>query len=225
MARLFYAFVAIGIVLVIALAAIYPLPENQRFRSEIAVIPDGGRQESFTIHWPGDRVQPATAGATGLVVAGKVTLLGAADGPGASAEIFRLRDAAGNVIGLASRSTSIRPARAGGTVHGSDWMLLVPSRGSVFMTQHDSRDVAPRLTAIGATPVPAADDVTFWAGETQLVITAGPAGAGAGEVLGGTGEFGSLRGAYDETWELDGITPDGAMHGRITLVTRMQAAP
>jgi hypothetical protein len=220
--RLFYGFVALGVALTIALAAVYPLPENERFRSSIAVIPDGGRQESFTIQWPQDRLQPALA-ASNLEVAGGAAVLRVDGAPGASAEVFRLRDMAGNVVGLASRSTSVRGAPGGVVAEGSDWVLLLPSRGAVFMTQANARDVAPRTLARGST-VPAADDVGFWAGTTSVRISAGPAAGGAGRVVGGTGEFDGLQGSYDETWELEEAgAVDGITRGRITLDTRMQA--
>jgi hypothetical protein len=156
------------------------------------------------------------------VVAGSAAILPSANGPGASAEIFRLRDMAGNVIGLASRSTSMRRASGGTPAQGSDWVLLIPPRGALFMTQTNGRDVAPRATARGY--LPAADDAALWISETRLRISAGPASGGAGQVVGGTGEFDGLRGTYDETWELEEVAGGGGTRGRITLETRVQAA-
>jgi hypothetical protein len=218
--RLFYAFVAIGVALVISLAAVFPLPQNERYRSSIAVIPDGGRQESFTIQWPQDRLQPVASPAAGLVVGGVATLLRGERGV-ASAEIFRVRDMSGNVVGLASRTTSMRGAEGGTAEQGSDWILLLPSRGALFMTQWNSRDVAPR--APSGTTTAAADDAQFWGDATRMRITAGPAPGSAGQVVGGTGEFDGMRGSYDETWELEEPGAGGATRGRITLDTRVLA--
>lgn len=216
MTRVFYGFVVAGMALIILLAGVFPLPANQRYRSTIAVIPDGGREETFTIQWPQDRVQPLAGQVDGLAAAGGAVLMG---GGTASAEVFRLRDLAGNVIGLASRSTSMRVAGAGARSQGSDWTLLIPSRGTLFLTQANARDVAPQ--AAGAGLVPATDSVSFWAQATRVRVTVGPADGGAGAVVGGTEEFAGLGGSYDETWELEEVAADGVTRGRITLVTRV----
>lgn len=231
MTRLFYGSVLAGMALVILAAAVLPLPENQRYRSEIGVIPDGGREETFTIQWPQDRIQPLKApGAGAILVAGGAAILhgqgsdGSDSGESATAEVFRLRDKAGNVIGLASRSTSTRRGTDGAASQGSDWVLMIPSRGSLFLTQVNSRDVAPRPPADGVNSAPAQGDAAFWSQGTRLRVTAGPSSGGAGQVLGGTEEFADLRGSYDETWDLEEVAADGTTHGHITLGTRVLAA-
>jgi len=222
LARLFYACVLVGVVLAVLVAAVYPLPQHTRYRSLINVIPDGGREEVFSMRWPGDRVQPLQSGRGGPVgLMGAAAVLSAADGASASIEVFRLRDAADNVVGLASRSTTSR----GGRAQGSDWVLLVPSRGSLFLSQLNSRDVAPASRAAGTAPATAADAAAFWGNARQLRITAGPAAGGAGSVTGGTGEFAGLTGGYDETWDLERVAADGTTSGRITLTTRIRTAP
>jgi hypothetical protein len=230
LARLFYGSVLAGVVLTILAAGVFPLPQHQRYRSNISVVPDGGREESFTIQWPQDRVQPLGPAASGplLSQAGGAAILRDGDGIGASAEVFRLRDSAGNVIGLASRSTSLRTAHDGASGQGTDWILLLPSRGSLFLTQANSRDVGPRTRAPdggAASLVPAPDGPGFWADGTRLTITAGPAQGGAGQVLGGTEEFADLQGTYQENWELEEVAADGSTRGHITLVTRVEATP
>lgn len=212
MTRIFYGFMVIGAVLVIALAAVFPLPQNQRYASSTNVIPDGGRGETFVVQWPQDRIQPLATDATGLVAAGGAVLMPAAGTVAASAELFRLRDAAGNIVGIASRSVAPR-----GNASGSDWILLVPSRGTLFMTQADSRDMRARAAG------PLAEDPAFWSGVTRVRVSAGPTAEGAGQILGGTDEFEGLRGSYDETWELEKIDGEVA-RGRILLETRVVAA-
>lgn len=215
-------------VLIILVAGVFPLPQHQRFRSSISVITDGGREESFTIQWPQDRLQPLADSASGpLVSAGGVVILRQGDGIGAAAEIFRLRDMAGNVVGLASRSTSRRSSREGLSIQGTDWMLLLPSRGTLFMTQANSRDVGPRVRGQnggGERLVPAPDGSGFWTEGTHYRITAGPAPGGAGQVVAGTEEFANMQGTYEENWELAEGIADGSTSGRITLVTRVEAS-
>jgi hypothetical protein len=214
LARLFYAWVLIGMVLSVVAAAVFPLPQHQRYRSSISVIPDGGREETFRIQWPQDRIQPPVSTSAGP----------AGEGAAASTEVFRLHDVTGNVVGLASRSTSRRVAAEGVSVQGTDWMLLLPSRGTLFMTQLNSRDVGPQPSAPGAKLVPATDLPGLWSGDKRLRITAGPGPEGAGHVLGGSEEFADLQGTYEETWELAEAAADGSTRGSITLVTRIEAA-
>lgn len=217
MARLFYTCVFVGVVLTVLAAAVYPLPAHLRQRSIINVVPDGGREEVFAVYWPEDRVQllPA-AGGQALEAMGAAAVLRGADGRPASVEVFRLRDAEDRVIGLASRSTTTLSA----TAQGSDWVLLVPSRGSLFLHQLNSRDVAPASRVAGAPAGPAAESPAFWQGRRQWRITAGPAAGGAGRITGGTGEFAGLAGNYDEVWQLEPDAGAGSQ-GRIILTTRV----
>lgn len=219
MARLFYLSLLVGILLAVAVAGVFPLPRHERYRATTSVIPDGGRAESFVIEWPRDRVEIGAV--AGLRRAGSALLLDGGAGAVVGADAFRLRDLAGNVVGLATRSTSARTTAAGAVTQGSDWVLLLPSRGALFLTQDDARNVAPRERD-GAL-VPAADAAGFWAGERRLRITAGPEPGGAGRVSGGTDEFSGLRGSYDEAWDLEESLPAGGTRGRITLTTRIEA--
>jgi hypothetical protein len=146
-------------------------------------------------------------------------------GSSTSAEVFRLRDAAGNVIGLASRATTMVSVADGRPVQGTDWMLFVPSRGSLFLRQLNAVDAAPRSPASGGEPVPAPDTPGFWSAGTRLRMNAGPQPDGAGQVVQGTEEFAGLRGGYEEAWELAEVAADGATRGRITISTRTMAGP
>lgn len=224
-ARLFYLSVAGGVLLALLVAGLFPLPQSPRFRSAINVIPDGGREETFLIEWHQDRLRPVPAAhAPPLALAGGVVLAPGADGAvAATAEVFRLRDVSGNVIGIASRTVSARGAdiRAGS---GSQWMLLLPGRGTLFLSQVNARDITPRAVAAGGELLPAVDAPATWSGGKQLAVTAGPAEGGAGRVEGGTEEFDGLQGSYRETWELyEETTASGRSRGRIRLVTRLEA--
>lgn len=225
MARLFYGSVFGGVLLSLLAAGVFPLPESTRYRSVIAVVPDGGREETFVIEWPGDRVQPLrAAGADPVRPAGQLAVITDAAGVAAVAEVFRLRDVTGNVVGLASRTaTAADPAVPGRGSH-SEWMLLLPSRGSLFLSQADASDTLPRPDAAGRI-APVVDMAAFWAGGERQRITAGPADGGAGRVAGGTAEFAGLQGSYDETWERREVAANGTSRGRITLRTWVQAAP
>jgi hypothetical protein len=218
--RTFYGFLLIGILVALAASALLPLPENQRFRSTIAVVPDGGREEVFVIQWPDDRIDPLPVPAA--VSAG----VGVAVNSAGSIEVFRVRDVGGNVIGLASRSTSARPSAglaAGRLFQGSDWTLHLPARGSLFLSQWNSRDVAPVAGPDGV-PQTVAERAEFWGEAQSLRVTAGPADNGAGRVTGGAGEFAGLAGNYEERWDRESATASGPVRGRITLTTQVEAS-
>lgn len=222
MARLFYGSVLVGVLLAVLAAGVFPLPRHERYRSDITVIADGGRAETFLIQWPQDRV--VLGAAPGLRQIGAAIALDEGDPAGASVEVYRLRDSAGNVVGLASRSTSQRAAAGGSSVQGTDWVLLLPSRGALFLTQVNQHDVAPRRRATDGELQVAVDDVAgLWSRGNRLRITGGPGGDGAGRVAGGTDEFYGLSGSYDETWDLEEARAGGVTQGRITLVTRLEA--
>ncbi|MCC7258803.1 MAG: hypothetical protein IT486_10580 [Gammaproteobacteria bacterium] len=225
MARLFYGSVLGGVLLSVLVAGVFPLPHSQRYRSTIEVVPDGGREETFVIEWPADRIQPLRDGGAGSVhPAGLVAVVDGPAGVVAAAEVFRLRDVAGNVVGLASRTAT--PADPGDRGRGtrSEWMLLLPSRGALFLSQIDALDTLPRAVT-GPMPVPVVDTPGFWAGGERRRITTGPADGGAGRVGGGTAEFAGLQGSYDETWERRESAAGGVNHGRIVLRTRVLAGP
>ena len=211
-----------GFVLSLIAAALYPLPEQTRFNSSIEVLTNGGRQEDFMIRWPQDRVTlPAVADRISGIAGLSAFVL--ADGKSAvSAELFRLRDSTGNVIGLASRMTGHGSAGPRG-VSSSNWILMIPSRGSLLLSQRDSADVGPVLID-GRWTLPASTRA-FWNAGTRYRITAGPAPGGRGKVLKGTGEFARLAGTYTETWELEELTAKGATEGQILLSTVTEAWP
>jgi hypothetical protein len=220
--RTFYLWVLAGTLAVLMAAAFLPLPQNERYRSTINVVPDGGREEVFVIQWPQDRLDAPLA-RDGLATGPGSALLAAGTAV-ASVELFRLRDLGGNIIGLASRGTSNRPAGEGRLEQGSDWTLFVPSRGTLFLTQTNVLDVTVQPGADGEL-VAAVDRVGWWGDETARRITAGPERGGTGRVTGGADEFAGLAGDYDEDWTVEQINPGGGSRGRITLTTRTMLAP
>lgn len=219
--RLFFATFLVGLALTAVVAGVWPLPEHPRIRSQIDVIQGGGRQEEFVIRWPQDRIAlPAgqtvgePTGTTGT------TVFRARDGEVASAELFRLRDVDGSVIGIASRMTARVTGQRVPTASASNWMLLIPSRGSLLLTQENSADVGPAWNADGgALYIAPAETASFWSRGERYRITAGPAREGQGKVVRGTEEFSGLVGTYTEIWELEEVAEDQTTKGRIVLTT------
>lgn len=173
----------------------YPVVDPVRFPSESGVARNGGRTESFHIQIPDDRVlravSPAAAGPA--MPDGVISL--PADAGDAAAELYRLRNASGKVIGLASRVWH------GGDAPYTDWTLLLPARGAVY------------LTAAGAGNPAAGADVP------RPVL---------GDVIGGSREFSGIVGSYSEEWTIEERDADGRPVGDIEIMTLTQigrAAP
>ena len=201
---------------------VLPLPEHERVRSDISVLTNGGRAETFTIQWPRDRIEIPPSSDARIAPIGPAVALRAAERSHVAVELFRLRDSAGKIVGVASRTIS-HAAVAGGSVQGSDWMLLIPSRGALFLTETNSTDLLPRTVNGGAALIAATDQRTNWTSTPHLQISAGPAADGAGQILRGTQEFSGLSGVFRETWDLD-ESQAGPTSGRITLATELHAA-
>ena len=123
----------LGIVLGIAAAAavvyVYPVVDQHREPSLIAVLPNGGNSESFHIRLPGDRIM---AGATGSTESTPLAL----EWPkhdflaNMQTELFKVRNEKGVVIGVASRLSGTSEQ------HRSfiEWVVHLPARGSMFIT-------------------------------------------------------------------------------------------
>ena len=217
MKRTFILSFLAGIVLTVACAALFPLPRHERFPSQIEVRTNGGRAEDFQIRWPQDRLSFDTeATAADSPVTEGLVVLSDPQGP-AAAELFRLRDAQGNVIGLASRLTARMPGRGGRSRSVTNWSLLIPSRGALLLVQENGADMGPVRTTEGW--LPAVDAPGFWSTGSRYRISAGPAPGGRGRVLRGTGEFVDLSGNYEEFWELEELGADRRSEGIIKLST------
>ena len=222
MSRLFVGTFVAGLLLTGLAASFWPLPEHARYRSLTTVLPDGGRQEDFIIRWPDDRIRRNGENGTGLpadAVTGAAILEDSA-GQRVSAEIFRVRDTDDNVIGVASRMAGTGGAIADTNRSVSNWLVVIPSRGAIFLSQPDAFDTTARQrdTLNGVIALSMMQSRALWNNTRERRITAATPRY-AGRILRGTSEFAGLSGSFSETWKLDGINPDGSTQGRIILST------
>jgi len=195
---------------VLCAAHFVPWVTHARVPSQTKVVANGGRAEQFVIRLPVDRIGVVSGTGTGL----RAGIAGAAGLPPALAEKpvlvehFKVRDAAGNVIGLAARHWS--GSADGG---GAAWSLLIPSRGALFLAAPaESRDaVDAALQRAGYKPGQA------WTGELKVDLT--PKGGATGTMVAGSDEFGDLQGRYEELWTVTGVTETGELRGTIELDT------
>jgi hypothetical protein len=129
-ARLFRTFI-FGLLLGLAGAGAYlqfvPVVDQYRVPSHVTVQTNGGNQETFSVRLPGDRIMAGQPGAVSPIPAG----LEWPDAPalaGFEAELFKIRDRDGTVIGVASRMK-----RAAGSDDGFvQWAVHLPARGTMF---------------------------------------------------------------------------------------------
>lgn len=231
MKRLFIVTFVAGLLVVALATTFWPLPKHLRYRSLITVPPDGGRQEEFIIRWPEDRISRPGEGRSGLPTgtAVGVSMLEDSAGRRASVELFRLRDTEDNVIGVASRLAGTGGAIADPGRSASNWLLVIPSRGALFLAQTDVLDTTVReqVTADGNVALAPEQTAAFWTDRPSFRVTAtAPAMTGSattGKVLRGTSEFAGLEGSFTETWNLEEVNADGSTHGRILLSTFLAA--
>lgn len=199
----------LGLAAVFAGAGYYPWIDHPRLAARTQVLPNGGRSETFLVRLPVDRIA-AMGGGGGLAARSFPPKLALPDALAAEAvqlDHFKVRDVAGNVIGIAAR-------HAVGTAQGVAvvWSLTIPSRGTLWLSG---------VTAEGALDT-ALDALGYESGETwsgELSMQYGGHDAVSGQVIGGSDEFAALGGSYTEHWYVTGIDDTGELRGTIELAT------
>jgi hypothetical protein len=181
----------LGLVLVLTGAYFYPLPTNVRLRSDIEPVANGGRKEDFYINLEFDRVAPAQEV---LTASFPEKALDSGGDQVVRAELFRVRNTQREVIGLASRMTGLVPAADGESSVAINWLVLIPGRGALLLSQ------GPSLP-IGLLP----ESAQFK----------------QGKMLVGDGEFSALSGSYVEATLAEDSNGDGVDEAVLLLSTRL----
>jgi hypothetical protein len=189
----------------LAAAHFVPWLSHARLPSLTTVIANGGRSEQFLIRLPADRIAATDATAGGV-----------RSGTGESAmvlpakfvaepllvEHFKVRDAGGNVIGVAARHWS---ASASGAT--TTWSLLIPSRGAMILSAPgEARGALESAIRSGSQRSPRSD--------VTVAMTDEP-----GTLTAGTGEFAGLVGSYTETWTVAGVDEAGDLTATVEICT------
>ena len=197
---------AIGFIGTLAGAHYAPGLKHARLPSHTAVVANGGRAEQFLIRLPLDRIAASDGEAGGLRAKGADEMLLPAQfvGEPLLVEHFKVRDSAGNVIGVAARHWS------GNGDSTATWQVLIPSRGALVMSgrgeERGALEAALRSRGYNAGKE--------WSGDAKVSMT-----RDTGVVAAGTGEFQSLIGTYTETWTVAAVDEDGKVSGTIELAT------
>ena len=196
---------------VLAAGHFVPWGAHVRLPSQTRVVANGGRSERFVIRLPVDRVAAAGAKTAGLraePAAGARALPPELTAEPLLVEHYKLRDAGGNVVGLAARHWS-GDARAAGTA----WSLMIPSRGALLLTApgeaRGALDAALRNS--GYSPGSA------WTGEVRVAFA--PEGSDTAVIAAGSDEFAGLDGRYSELWTITGVSDAGELRGTIEIDT------
>ena len=189
-------------------AAAYPWVDHPRVSSRTGVVANGGRTESFVIRLPADRILVRGDLAAGIRYPEQAQTGPAFESPSLLAEHFKLRDSAGEVVGIASRH--VVQIQSGAE---TAWCLVFPGRGAVWLVG----------TADPTAPQRALEQAGYQAGETfsgdlRLVIAQADADR-SGAVVAGRQEFKNLSGDYLESWQISGVSTSGDLLGTIRLDT------
>ena len=205
----FFSGVIIGLVAVLAAAGYYPWVDHVRVPSRTSVQANGGRAEQFLVRLPADRVAAVTNGQSGARLKTFPAGLSLPDAPSGELvllEHFKIRNAGGDVIGIASRHT-VEARQRLETV----WSVVIPSRGAMLLRGDATASALDRrLAEAGFQPGQP------WAGDMRIPVSARDP---VGQLIAGTGEFEGLTGRYEETWQVTGVSAAGELRGTIQLST------
>ena len=207
----FFLAIFVGLVGVLAAGHFVPWGAHVRLASQTRVVANGGRAEQFVIRLPADRIDVAgakTSGVRAAATAGASALPPQLAAEPLLVEHFKVRDAAGNVIGLAARHWSA-DAHASGTA----WSLMIPSRGALLLTA----PAEPRAALDTALRTAGYNPGSAWNGDVKVAFA--PEGTDTAIVAAGSDEFAGLAGKYSETWTITGVTDGGELHGTIEIDT------
>ena len=187
-----------------------PWLQHTRLPSHTSVVANGGRAEQFLIRLPADRIAATDGEAGGLRangLAGRMALPAQFVASPLLVEHFKVRDAAGSVVGVAARHW-----HGAGAAATTTWSILIPSRGALVLSAFGEPRgaVESALRANGYSPGKA------WSGRISVpMIAQGQLGA----VTTGTGEFEGLSGNYTEAWTVAAVDEDGRVSGTVQIDT------
>jgi hypothetical protein len=121
--------IVLGVVATVAALLYVPLVDQERERSVVSVLPNGGSVEVFHTNVPVDRImigapaqpEPEPPGLDWPIDVDLAVV---------RAELYKIRNSRDVVVGVASRIAAVDPD-AGDVV---EWVLHLPARGSVYAT-------------------------------------------------------------------------------------------
>src|SRR6185295_4821514 len=131
MRTLFLLGIVFGLAGTLAAAHWVPWISHARLPSQTTVVANGGRAEQFLIRLPGDRIAATDAKAAGLrsiATTGSMILPAKFVSESLLVEHYKVRDATGQVVGIAARHWA-----SGDHGMTATWSLVVPARGALVL--------------------------------------------------------------------------------------------
>jgi hypothetical protein len=207
MRRLFIFGLLAGFAGTLVGAHFFPWVSHARLPSQTSVVANGGRAERFVIRLPADRIKTVALDGPASPVA---TLTDAPVGRAPLLEHFKVRDRAGNIVGIAARHWSLSSDGATTT-----WALVFPARGAIVLAHAgEQRDAIATALQDRALTTGAQLDA-----ELRLAVVDD---AAATRSIVGLREFEGLDVRYTEAWSVTGIDENGQIRGTIELDTVSQ---
>jgi hypothetical protein len=196
----------VGFAGTLAAAHFFPWVSHTRLSSQTSVIANGGRAEQFVIRLPGDRIATVALDGPDSRAAGFAAL----DNRAPDLEHFKVRDRAGNVIGIAARHWA--ETESGAT---TTWALVFPARGAIVMAHAGEARDAVEAALQSRGHVAGAQ----WEGELNIALVGDAAET---QSVVGLREFTGLDVRYTEEWNVTGVDEHGEIRGTIELDTVSQ---
>jgi hypothetical protein len=201
-------------------------PRAEAIRS---VRSDGLIQENFIFRTATDSIAATHSGDLPLPpLPQSIALLSEQANRGAFVLLTKIRNERNEIVGFAVESESV--LEGSNLVRGvletrTDWTLVIPSRGSIFLTQIESvgelsKQVMPTVITGGT-----------WKKTVAVITTSGPQPNGAGRIVGGSGEFEGISGEFVEfnqirRWSVrEGIDAVGELRLTYSMPSRERQEP
>jgi hypothetical protein len=196
----------------------WPWLEHARLASHTSVVANGGRSERFLIRLPADRLAATdgeAGGLRGIGVEGAMLLPAQFVAAPLLVEHFKVRDAAGSVVGIAARHW-----HGSGAAATTTWSVLIPSRGALVLNAFGE----PRGALESALRANGYSAGKAWDGQLTVPMVAQ---GQLGLVTAGSGEFEGLAGHYTEAWTIAAVDADGTLAGTVEIntVTSLPESP
>ncbi len=135
--------------------------------------------------------------------------------------LAQVRGADGKVVGFASE-LEVFPRvdflAADEVEWDTDWTLVLPGRGTLFLHQRERRGELPSKVLL-----PTLETGRDWQGDWTVTTTSGPRSDGRGVVVGGSGEFEGATGTFVEINRVTRYTTAGVLHDTVEL--RVELSP
>jgi hypothetical protein len=205
-----------GALLVIAVLVVNPFVTAATLAAPITAMDRTGHTlETFTVRAPEDIIAVTHNGSN--IIDPRPTGIALFDEPALRSGLLlvaKVRNAEGAIVGVALESEEVDPVSnplLGRMRMNTDWTILLPGRGTIFVTQIEDAGSA------GKTILPAVILGNGWNGQADFVSTAGPDSNGRGLIVGGTREFQGISGSFVELSHLTHISKGRGGVGTVEL--------